>query len=153
MNVCECRTSGHHVDTPQKHVRLIRVRRFPVLIAFVAVAVGLAVPASALLTCMNGQANHTMAQMACCKTAKPVCEHHPAASVKCCKTGDHREPQNFAKVPTVTDPVKGHALVGMLVSTTNAVLPFFTRQQVRPPLALYGGTTSPPHLAFSALLI
>ena len=115
--------------------------------------VGFAVPASALLSCMSDQSNATMTQMACCKTATPDCERHSASSLKCCKTGDHSEPQNLAKVPTVTKPVKSQVFVGLLVSGTNAVLPFFTRPQVRPPVVLYAGTTSPPHLAFSALLI
>jgi hypothetical protein len=132
---------------------LISVRRFPVLIAFIAVAVGFAVPASALLTCMGDQPNSAMAQMACCKSAKPECEHHSAQGLKCCKSGDHPEQQNIAKVSPVTNPFKIQTQAAGLVSTTDPTLPFFARQHSHPPVTLFAGTTSPPHLAFSTLLI
>jgi len=42
------------------------VRRFPILAAFIALTVGLAVPGSVLLSCMADENTAVMAQMACC---------------------------------------------------------------------------------------
>src|SRR5262249_11463893 len=137
-------------DSRRKRVRLIGVRRFPLVIAFVAVLIGLALPASALAACMSDLSNR--AQLPCCKAARPDCEHHSAPSMKCCKIGEHPEQQVTAKIPVVAKPARTLMAADRHVGATTPALRFPTRQYVHPS-RLFAGTTSPPHLAFSALLI
>ncbi len=92
-----------------------------------------------------------MTDMPCCKAAKPDCEHHAASSVKCCKIGDHPDQQPTAKIPVVTTPVRTQIVVDLVIETPALRLLTHTRPNL--PIPLFAGTTSPPHLAFSALLI
>jgi hypothetical protein len=120
------------------------------LTTFIALAICMAMPASALLACMGDANASAMSQMACCKGAKPDC---PQASktFQCCKGTDHPQQQNV---------VSAQSKIGLVVMLTVAT-PFdrlahalpATSFPARQVVALFAGTTSPPHLLFSALLI
>ena len=127
----------------------MRRLRFPVL--FIALLVSVAVPASALLSCMADQTDTAMTQMACCKTAKPDCGASSKGTMECCKTGDHPNQQNVTKVPSLANPLKT-AFVSAAPVPADSVQPLIVRR-THETVTLFAGTTSPPHLAFSALLI
>jgi hypothetical protein len=127
----------------------MRQLRFPVV--FMALLVSVAVPASALLSCMADQSDSAMTQMACCKTARPECGTSSKGTMECCKTGDHPDQQNVTKVQTVANPLK-ILVVSLAATLVDAVQPLIVRRS-HETVTLFAGTTSPPHLAFSALLI
>jgi hypothetical protein len=125
----------------------MRLSRF--LVALIALVASVAVPASALLSCVADRNDAVMTQMACCKTAKPNCGTASKGTMECCKTGTHADEQNVAKVLTVANPLKT-----MFLSPASILvqLPRLARQP-HEPVMLFAGTTSPPRFAFSALLI
>ena len=139
-------TVGVERDTLVDEMRRLR---FPVL--FIALVLSVAVPASALLSCMADQSDSAMTQMACCKTAKPDCGTSSKGAMECCKTGDHPDQQNVTKGPTVINPLKT-LFVTAVPMQAEIVRPLIA-QTADEPVMLFAGTTSPPHLAFSALLI
>src|SRR5438067_13190992 len=89
---------------------------------FIAILLSVAVPATALLSCMADQSDTAMTQMACCKTAKPVCGTSSKGTMDCCKTGDHPHQQNVTKVPTLFNPLKTQ-FVSAVATVTNTVQP------------------------------
>ena len=127
------------------------MRRRHFLAAVIALVLSVAVPASALAGCIADQSSPAMAQMACCKTAKPDCVASSKGTMECCKTGDHPDQQNVMKVPSVNNPLKV-LFVPAVAAQAEILRPFITRTTDE-PVPLFAGTTSPPHLAFSALLI
>lgn len=129
----------------------MEVRRVSFMTVFVAGWLCVAVPASALLSCMADQHDTAMTQMACCKTAKPECGH-ASMSMQCCKSGDHPDQQNIAKAPSVVISLKAQLITSAVASLTLPALPAPFRP-LRSPLPLFAGSTSPPHLVFSSFLI
>jgi hypothetical protein len=127
----------------------MRQVRFPAIVIVLLVSV--AVPASALLSCMADQNDTAMTQMACCKTAKPECGTPSKGTMECCKTGDHPDQQNVSKIPSVANPLK-ILVVSVAATLADTVHPLIVRRS-HETVTLFAGTTSPPHLAFSALLI
>jgi hypothetical protein len=128
---------------------LDEMRRLRFSALFIALLVSVAVPASALLSCMADQSDSAMTQMACCKTAKPDCGTSSKGTMECCKTGDHPDQQSLTKVPTITNPLK---TAFISVAVTLVQQPLMPRRP-QEPMTLFAGTTSPPRFAFSALLI
>jgi hypothetical protein len=126
------------------------MRRARALTILIVLAICLAMPGSALLACMADASAGAMAQMACCKGAKPDCSRSPK-TLQCCASTDHPQQQNVVNaLPLVNPPL------------TQSVAVPFTRAALAAPaassasrhaVALFAGTTSPPHLVFSALLI
>ena len=139
------------LTAPECTFTLFYVRRFPLLAAFIALTVGVAVPGSALLSCMADQNTGAMAQMACCKTAKPECEHSSQA-MQCCKSGDHPDQQNLVKAPALIKPLKTSSLASAMVTVVHTAS-LFTTGISHTPVTFFAGTTSPPRLVFSTLLI
>jgi hypothetical protein len=127
------------------------MRRCRLLVAFIALAVCVAVPASALLSCMADLNATAMEQMACCKGAKPDCPRSSQA-LECCTSTDHPQQQNFVKAPSAVNPLRAQA-AAMIVPNGGHLVVQPTPLPVRPTIVLFAGTTSPPHLVFSALLI
>ena len=127
------------------------MRRFRLFVAVIALAVCAAVPASALLSCMADSNATAMAQMACCKGAKPDCPQSSQAR-ECCKSTDHPQQQNFVKAPSAVNPLRAQ-MAAMIVPNGGHLVVQPTPSPVHPTIVLFAGTTSPPHLAFSSLLI
>jgi hypothetical protein len=125
------------------------MRRFRLCVVFVALMVSVAVPASALLSCMADQTASAMAKMACCKTAKPECGTASKGTMECCKAGTHSDQQTVAKELTVANPLKTAFLCDVSTPVPQPIL----ARQPQAPVMLCAGTTSPPRFAFSALLI
>jgi hypothetical protein len=127
------------------------MRRFHLFVALTALAVGVAVPASALLSCMADSNATAMAQMACCKGAKPDCPQSSQA-LECCKSTGHPQQQNFVKALSAVNPLRVQSSVSIVAgSAAIALSPALLYS--RPPVALFAGTTSPPRLTFSLLQI
>jgi hypothetical protein len=127
------------------------MRQCRAFVGFIALLVGAAVPASVLASCMADQSSAATTQMACCKTAKPECGTTSKGTMECCKSGAHPDQQNVTKLPTVANPLET-LIAGPVPTLAHALEPFVVRRPVEPAV-LHAGTTSPPHLAFSALLI
>jgi hypothetical protein len=127
------------------------MRRAPIFVGLIALAMSVAVPASAMLACMVNANATVKAQMACCKGAKPDCPQSSKA-LQCCKSTDHPQQQNVAKTPSAGNPILTQAAPSPFVGGANIVLPSASFS-LRHAVALFAGTTSPPHLIFSALLI
>ena len=127
------------------------MRRFPQLIAFAALGVSLSLPASALLSCLADQSDTAMAQMACCKSGKPDCGQSSGA-LQCCKTAERPQQQNLVKGLSVVNPLRIQPSALVVTGVAQVALPL-TLLQSPPPVVLFAGTTSPPRLAFSSLLI
>jgi hypothetical protein len=120
------------------------------LTTLIVLAICVAIPTSALLACMADVNAGATAQMACCKGAKPDCPQ-PSKTLQCCKSADHPQQQNVVNARPVIGSVVMQS-VTMPFAAVAQVLPamsFSARQAV----ALFAGTTSPPHLLSSALLI
>ena len=139
------------LTAPEPTFTLFYVRRAPVLAAFITLMVSAAVPGSALLSCMADENHSAMAQMACCKTAKPECEHASQA-MQCCKSGDHPDQQNLVKAPPLIKPLKMSSLASAIVPVVHTAA-FLTAGISHTPVTLFAGTTSPPRFVFSTLLI
>jgi hypothetical protein len=123
--------------------------------AFVAAAISLSMPGAALADCMSGPSDAPMAQMACCKNGHHEC-HKSGNAADCCKSKSHGDQQNAAdrqhvakasSITKVTGDIGAHALVVRSLTTE----PSLARSL--PPIPLFAGTSSPPRLAFSVLLI
>jgi len=136
---------------PERTFTLFYVRRFPILAAFIALTVGVAMPGSALLSCMADQNTAAMAQMACCKTAKPECEHSSQA-MQCCKSGDHPDQQTLVKAPALIKPLKTSSFASAMVPVIHTAA-LWTTGMSHTPVTFFAGTTSPPRFVFSTLLI
>jgi hypothetical protein len=126
------------------------MRRARALTTFIVLAICVTVPASSLLACMADANASAMAQMACCKGAKPDCPQS-SKTLQCCKSTDHPQQQNVVNAPSPVNPALTQSVAMPFTSATLAApaASFASRHAV----ALFAGTTSPPHLLFSALLI
>ena len=126
------------------------MRRARALTTFIVLAICMAMPASALLACMADANASAMAQMACCKGAKPDCPQ-PSRALQCCKSTDHPQQQNVVSARSVISSAVMQSVTMPFADVADALpaTSFTARQAV----ALFAGTTSPPHLLFSALLI
>jgi hypothetical protein len=130
------------------------VLRGRVFTALIAAAIGISVPGAALAGCMSGPTDAAMAQMACCKNGHHEC-HKSGDASDCCKTKSHGDQQNAADQQT---PVKASSITKV---TGDVSAPAVVRHQTPPssfvrslpPVPLFAGTSSPPRLAFSVLLI
>ena len=118
--------------------------------AAIALVVSAAVPSSALLSCVVDASASSSAQMACCHTAMPECPR--SAAVQCCNTNHRADLQVVAKAPAAFHLVK---LALALSQLPNGIAVVLAREvaPTGPPVTLFAGTTSPPHLVFSTLLI
>jgi hypothetical protein len=125
------------------------MRRRHFLAALTALVMSVAVPASALAGCMADSKDTITTQMACCKTAKLECRTASKGTMECCKTGHHPDQQNIAKVLTDSNPLK----FASVSPASTVVQPPLLPARPTEPVMLFAGTTSPPRLAFSALLI
>jgi hypothetical protein len=126
------------------------MRQFRLLIALTALGVSVAIPAAPLLSCMADQNATAMAQMACCKRAKPDCAQTSQA-LQCCKSAGHPQQQSFVKAPSVAKTLRVESVTTF--GANAIVAPTSVRLDVRPAVVVFAGTTSPPYLAFSVLLI
>jgi hypothetical protein len=125
------------------------MRRFHFLAGVTALVVSVALPASALASCMADRSDSAMTQMACCRKAKPDCGTASKGTMECCKAENHPEPQLVAKILTVANPLKT-----IVLSPASTLVPQpLTPRRSPEPVMLFAGTTSPPRFAFSALLI
>lgn len=120
------------------------------LTTVIVLAVSVAVPASALLACLPEVSGTPMAQMACCKGAKPDCPQASKA-LQCCKSTDHPQQQNVASGQSIISSAVMQSMM-MLFAGVAPTLPA-TSYMGRQTVASFAGTTSPPHLLFSSLLI
>ncbi len=117
---------------------------------FAAIILSLALPSGIVLGCMADPTDPAMAQMACCQHGHHDCGAAMGAK-DCCDHGDHSPQQGFTKTFTAFN------LLRKLPVATAMVLPdsVGTVPQIAsaPRVILFAGTTSPPRLAFSVLLI
>jgi hypothetical protein len=130
------------------------VLRGRLLSALVAAAISISVPGAALAGCMSGPSDAPMAQMACCKNGHHEC-HKAGNAADCCKSKSHDDRQNAAdrqhvakasSITKVTGDVSAPAVARPLTPQRSLV-------RSLPPIPLFAGTSSPPRLAFSVLLI
>jgi hypothetical protein len=126
------------------------MRQFRLLVASAALVVTVAVPASALLTCMADANANAMAQMACCKGAKPDCPQ-ASTTLQCCKSADHPQQRNVVKAPSGVDLTLMRSVA--LPFTRAALAASVASLAGRHAVFLFAETPSLPHLVFSALLI
>jgi hypothetical protein len=130
------------------------VFRGRVFTALIAAAISISVPGAALAGCMSGPTDAAMAQMACCKNSHDEC-HKSGDASDCCKSKSHGDQQNAADQQS---PVKASSITKL---TADVSAPALVRHQIPqasfvrslPPVPLFAGTSSPPRLAFSVLLI
>jgi hypothetical protein len=103
---------------------------------------------------MSGLFDEPAMQMACCKSGHHEC-HKSGNAVDCCQASGHEhqqnvpDQQNIAKTCSITK-ISGDTsvLANVLLVTPQ---PLIARSLPRIPL--FAGTSSPPRLAFSILLI
>lgn len=127
------------------------MRQSRVLRALAAVILSVALPGGALLGCVTGPADSAMEQMACCQHGHHDCGTS-VSSRTCCATGDHSNQNSSTKSLSGVDILRklpGTARVGQPFSLASVESPL----QLRPSVTMFAGTTSPPRLAFSVLLI
>ncbi|MBI3492314.1 MAG: hypothetical protein HY047_11120 [Acidobacteria bacterium] len=121
-----------------------------VFTALIAAAISISVPGAALAGCMSGPVDAPMAQMACCKNG-----HHECAKTSdgqdCCKTKAPSDQQNLAKISAPTKSERPLQTVLAVFLPTIPTGPSF--ESSRPAFVLFAGTSSPPRIAFSVLLI
>ena len=121
--------------------------------ALIAAALSISVPGAGLAGCMSGPADTPMSQMACCKNGHQDC-HKSGRETDCCKTKGHDRQQNADQ----QDVAKASSIVKVSVDLSAnvdvQVLPLVV-PHISPVSAipLFNGTSSPPRLAFSVLLI
>jgi hypothetical protein len=126
------------------------MRQFRLLIALTAIGVSAAIPVAPLLSCMADENATAKAQMACCKSAKPDCAQTSQA-LQCCKNADHPQQQSFVRAPSVANTLRAESVT--VFAANAAAAPPSVRLDVRPAVVVFAGTSSPPYLAFSVLLI
>lgn len=126
----------------------MRHRAFRATIA--TIVLSLALPAGLIAACAAGAADSPMAQMECCKHGQNDCGASVSAKA-CCETSDQADHQGLAK----TTP--SFELIRKLPIATGLSIPvpvYSAAFDMHPPrVAMFAGTTSPPRLAFSVLLI
>jgi hypothetical protein len=125
--------------------------RQPLAVIVVAVVCA-ALPASALIGCLADSRDNATTHMACCKTVQPDCGTASKSKMECCKTGSHPDQQNVVKTTAIYKPLTSPALVWH-ASSVGEVPSAVGVQSSGPPMPIFAGTTSPPHLIASALLI
>jgi hypothetical protein len=125
------------------------MRSYRFLAAVTALLLSVAVPASALAGCMADSKDTSTTQMACCKTAKPECRTASKGTMECCGTAKAPVQQIAAKILTGADPLKTADVSPASTVLQQPLLPARRAERVM----LFAGTTSPPRLAFSSLLI
>jgi len=69
-----------------------------------------------------------------------------------CKSGDHPDQQNLVKAPALIKPLKTSSLASAMVTVVHTAA-LFTTGISHTPVTFFAGTTSPPRLVFSTLLI
>jgi hypothetical protein len=130
------------------------VLRGRLLNALVAAAISISVPGAALAGCMSGPSDAPMAQMACCRNGHHEC-HTSGNAADCCKSKNHDDQQNAAdrqNVAKASSITKVTADVSVPV-VVRSLTPQRSLARSLPPIPLFAGTSSPPRLAFSVLLI
>ena len=121
--------------------------------ALVAAALSISVPGAGLAGCMSGPADAPMSQMACCKNGHHDC-HKSGGETDCCKTKGHDRPQHAdqqgvrkaSSIVKVSVDLNAHVGVQVLPSLVPHISPASA-------IPLVNGTSSPPRLVFSILLI
>jgi hypothetical protein len=125
--------------------------------AVIAAAISISVPGAALAGCMSGPADAPMAQMACCKNGHHECGKSGDAH-DCCKSKHRQDLQNFAdqqnlaKASSVTKLSADVSVLGVATSATSQAS-HHSLALSHPWTPLFAGTSSPPRIAFSILLI
>lgn len=123
----------------------MRPGRFTTLLA--AIVLTIVLPGAPLLRCLAGPTASAMVQMECCKHDR--CSSAVAAA-PCCQRGDHSAQSSYTK------SLVGFELMRKLPPASGelaVVAPAPTMNPSVPLVVLFAGTTSPPRLAFSVLLI